>query len=163
MKESHDKITVYAVCKDRSIYSFASFTEYFVGDDIYGTYQIGKELGNYKYDLINDEGSGVFFNVPEVQALQDYINGVSNTDYDRMCKIMGIQKENIIAFYTLVTPMSDESHDVTVTKITANNIKQLNDDRISFVPIAFVHMMLLDIDSTKFDGNDDEFAIFATD
>ena len=141
MKESHEKIIVYAICEDQSIHRFAAFTENCVGDDIYGSYQVGSDIGNYKYDSQTDESSGGF-TPPDVLGLQEYIKGHPNKEFDKIAVASGIAAKTV-AFCMLVTSYPDHTDDVHVTKITKNSVSEIS------IPNSILQMLMLDMKHNK--------------
>ena len=158
MRESHEKVMVFAVCEDKTIYLWGKFSEDAVGDDIYGNYQIGLESGAYCFTPEKAEVNGSVSAIPDPIALQEYLIQNKHQEFDAISEAVGIS-EKIKAFYWLESDLCDEATQVVFTKITEDAIKSLHDaPEASIMAIApFLRMTLLGLDKIQFDGSDEAF------
>ena len=145
MKETHEKALIFAVCEDKSIHCFGTFSESCVGDDILGNYTIGSEIGNYCFTPENEECDSLISAMPDSISLQSYLKVEANEEYDGICKVLGI-KSKIKEFYWLNTDLCRNDNHLLFFKITANNIEMLNDGSqiTTTVPNVILRMLLLD-------------------
>ena len=145
MKETHEKTIIFAVCENKSIHCFGTFSESTVGDDILGHYKIGSEIGSYCFTPEKEECKGLVSAMPDSISLQSYLKGEPNEEYDGICKVLGI-KSKIKEFYWLCTDLCRGDNHLLFFKITANNIEMLNDGSkvATTVPSVILKMLLLD-------------------
>ena len=145
MKETHEKTIIFAVCENKSIHQFGTFSESTVGNDILGHYKIGSEVGSYCFTPEREESNGLISAMPDSISLQSYLKGESNKEYDGICKVLGI-KSKIEEFYWLNTDLSRGDNHLLFFKITANNIETLNDGSqvTTTIPSVILKMLLLD-------------------
>jgi hypothetical protein len=145
MKETHEKTIIFAVCEDKSIHQFGTFSESTVGDDILGHYKIGSEIGSYCFTPNSEESNGLISAMPDSVSLQAYLKGEPNEEYDGICKVLDI-KSKIKEFYWLNTDLCRDDNHLLFFKITANNIEMLNDGSqiTTTVPNVILWMLLLD-------------------
>ena len=145
MKETHEKTIIFAVCEDKSIHLFGTFSESTVGDDILSHYKIGSEIGNYCFTPETEECDTLISAMPDSISLQSYLKGEPNEEFDAICKILGI-KSKIKEFYWLSTDLCRGDNHLLFFKITANNIETLNDGSqvTTTIPSVILKMLLLD-------------------
>ena len=98
MKETHERTIIFAVCEDKSIHCFGTFSESCVGDDILGNYKIGSEIGSYCFTPDSKECDSLISAMPDSISLQSYLEGASSKEYAGICKVLGI-KSKIKEFY----------------------------------------------------------------
>ena len=144
MKETHEKTIIFAVCEDKSIHCFGTFSESCVGDDILGNYKIGSAISRYCFTPDSKECDSLISAMPDSVSLQAYLKGEPDEEYDDICKVLGIESK-IKEFYWLSTDLCGENH-LLFFKITANNIETLNDGSqiTTTVPNVILRMLLLD-------------------
>ena len=145
MKETHEKTIIFAVCENKSIHQFGTFSESTVGNDILGHYKIGSEVGSYCFTPEREESNGLISAMPDSISLQSYLKGEASEEYDGTCKVLGI-KSKINEFYWLNTDLCRDDNHLLFFKITANNIEMLNDGSqiTTTVPSVILRMLLLD-------------------
>ena len=144
MKETHERTIIFAVCEDKSIHCFGTFSESCVGDDILGNYKIGSEISRYCFTPDSKECDSLISAMPDSVSLQSYLKGEANEEYDDICKVLGI-KSKIKEFYWLSTDLCRGDNYLLFFKITANNIKLLKDSsQVTTVPSVILKMLLLD-------------------
>ena len=145
MKETHEKTIIFAVCEDKSIHCFGTFSESCVGDDILGNYKIGSEIGSYCFTPEKEECDNLISAMPDSVSLQAYLKGEPNEEYDGICKVLGI-KSKIEEFYWLNTELCRGDNYLLFFKITANHIEMLNDSSqvTTTIPSVILRMLLLD-------------------
>lgn len=158
MKESQEKVLVFAVCEDKMVHRFGAFSENSVGDDIYGSYQVGTEIGSYCYTPEKAESNGMVSAIPDPVILQSYLKGESNEELDNVCNTLEINNK-IKAFYWISTDDCRKYDDILFARITAAEIEFYNDENKIYTPVPniFLRMLLIDADLIEHTGSASEF------